>query len=92
LESNEELVRAFAAMAKERGCMPSQLALAWVLAKGEDIIPIPGTKRRKYLEENAMAVDISLSTADIAAIDSLFDQDAIKGQRYLEASMKMLNR
>ena len=91
LERNEALIRAFAAMAEERGCTPSQLALAWVLGKGEDIIPIPGTKRRKYLEENAGAVDISLSTVDMSALDSLFGQDVIKGQRYLEASMKMLN-
>jgi len=92
LADNEAVIRAFAAMASERGCTPSQLALAWVLGKGEDIIPIPGTKRRRYLEENAGAVDISLSAADMSALDSLFDRDSIKGQRYLEASMKMLNQ
>lgn len=91
LESNVAVTRAFAAMAAERHCTPSQLALAWVLAKGEDIIPIPGTKRRKYLEENAKAVDIALSAEDMSVLDAFFDGDAVKGQRYLEASMKMLN-
>jgi len=91
LENNSAVIRAFAAMAAERGCTPSQLALAWVLGKGEDIIPIPGTKRRKYLEENAGAVDIDLSVAEVAAIDGLFAKEAVKGQRYAEASMRMLN-
>jgi aryl-alcohol dehydrogenase-like predicted oxidoreductase len=91
LEKNEAVTRAFAAMAEGKGCTASQLALAWVLGKGEDIIPIPGTKRRKYLEENAKAVELSLSAADMSAIDGLFDRDSISGQRYLETSMKMLN-
>jgi aryl-alcohol dehydrogenase-like predicted oxidoreductase len=91
LEKNEAVMRAFSEMAAGKGCAASQLALAWVLAKGEDIIPIPGTKRRKYLDENAKAVDISLSAADMSAIDGLFGQGAIQGQRYLEVSMKMLN-
>jgi aryl-alcohol dehydrogenase-like predicted oxidoreductase len=92
LEKNEAVTRAFAAMAEERGCTSSQLALAWVLGKGEDIIPIPGTKRRKYLEENAKAVDIGLTPEDLSAIDGLFDGGAVGGERYLEASMRMLNQ
>ena len=61
---------------------PSQLAIAWVLAKGEDLVPIPGTRRPKYLEENAAAVDILLSTAQVAEIDNIFPSDAVSGERY----------
>jgi len=92
LENNQDLIRAFAAIAADKHCTPSQLALAWVLSRGEDLIPIPGTKRRKYLEENAGAADIVLSAADLSAIDGLFSRDAIKGPRYLEGGLKMVNR
>ena len=68
-EANLKLVDTVEGMAKEKGCTPSQLALAWVLAKGEDIVPIPGTKRRKYLEENAAAVEVSLSPDEVRALD-----------------------
>ena len=70
---------------------PAQLALAWVLAQGEDIIPIPGTKKRKYLEENAGAVDVNLSKTDLAAIDELVARYPNTGERYNEGSMKLVN-
>lgn len=92
LEGNQALIRAFAAIAADKQCTPSQLALAWVLSRGEDLIPIPGTKRRKYLEENAGAVDITLSAAERSAIDGLFSREAIKGPRYQEGGLKMVNR
>jgi aryl-alcohol dehydrogenase-like predicted oxidoreductase len=82
-------VRDFAA---DLGCTPGQLALAWVLAQGEDIVPIPGTKRRKYLEENARAVDVALTAAQIAALDAEFPLNAAVGERYPPAMMGALNR
>ena len=69
-----------------------QLALAWVLAKGEDIVPIPGTKRRKYLEENAKAADIRLSKMDIDALEAAMPPDQIVGERYAPAGMQAVNR
>lgn len=74
-----------------RGCTPGQLALAWVLAQGDDIVPIPGTKRRTYLEENVKAVDVKLSREDLAEIDAIFPFGAATGARYVEVGMKMLN-
>ncbi len=82
-------VRQFAA---ELGCTPGQLALAWVLAQGEDIVPIPGTKRRTYLDENARALDVTLSAAHLAALDAAFPPDAAAGERYPAAMMGALNR
>jgi aryl-alcohol dehydrogenase-like predicted oxidoreductase len=79
-------------MAIKKHCKPSQLALAWVLAQGEDIVPIPGTKRRKYLEENASAADIELSAEDLAELDEVFPKDAAAGQRYPEHMMTLINR
>jgi len=90
--NNEDLASGFAALAKGKGCTAAQLALAWVLAQGPDIIPIPGTKRRKYLEENAAAVDISLSAADLQAIADLVAAHPNTGPRYSEASMKMVDK
>ncbi|PYX85651.1 MAG: aldo/keto reductase, partial [Acidobacteria bacterium] len=75
-QKNLDLVRRVEELAIEKGCKPSQLALAWVLAQGEDIVPIPGTKRRKYLEENVKAVDIQLSREDLARIDEVMPQGA----------------
>ena len=69
-----------------------QLALVWVLAQGEDIVPIPGTKRRKYLEENAAAVDVTLGADELAAIDAAFPPDAVAGERYPEAMMALPGR
>ncbi|KLD74724.1 aldo/keto reductase, partial [Xanthomonas hyacinthi DSM 19077] len=81
-------VKTFAA---DKGCTPGQLALAWVLAKGEDIIPIPGTKRRTYLDENAAAVDVVLSAAEVAEIDAIFPPDSAAGERYQANMMGFIN-
>lgn len=91
LENNKKLVAEFAALAAGKQCTPAQLALAWVLAQGEDIIPIPGTRRIKYLEENTAAVDIALSAADLAAIDALVIKYPNLGERYLPGAMKLVN-
>jgi aryl-alcohol dehydrogenase-like predicted oxidoreductase len=89
--NNEGLARDFAALATAKGCTAAQLALAWVLAQGEDIIPIPGTKRRKYLEENAASVDVALSPADLKAVDDLLAAHPDTGNRYGEGAMKLVN-
>jgi len=89
---NLELVEEIAALAREKGCTPSQLALAWVLAQGEDIVPIPGTKHRKYLEENVAALRIVLSAQDLMRIDRALPVGSAAGTRYPEAAMKALNR
>lgn len=91
MENNGKLVSEFAALAKDKNCTPAQLALAWVLAQGEDIIPIPGTKKRKYLQENAGAVDVILSDTDLAAIDDLVSRYPNTGERYSEGAMKLVN-
>ncbi|MHB1301913.1 MAG: aldo/keto reductase [Acidiphilium sp.] len=88
---NLKLVDAVNELAKRKGRTASQLALAWVLAQGDDIVPIPGTKRRKYLDENVGAVDIVLSRDDLAEIDRAMPADAIAGTRYPEAGMKAVN-
>jgi aryl-alcohol dehydrogenase-like predicted oxidoreductase len=79
-------------IAKEKGCTPSQLALAWVLAQGKDIVPIPGTKRVKYLEENAKAVDVRLTTQELERIDRALPPGAAAGMRYPEQGMRTVNR
>ena len=79
-------------LAAKKGILPSQLALAWTLAQGDDIAPIPGTKRRKYLEENVGAVDVTFSIDELAMINALFPPDTAAGARYPEAMMKMVNR
>ncbi len=78
-------------IAFDRGCTPGQLALAWVIAKGDDIVPIPGTKRVKYLEENAGAVDFQLSPSDVAEIDAVFPPDSAAGDRYASNMMGSVN-
>ena len=78
-------------MAKAKGCTPSQLALAWVLAQGDDIVPIPGTKQRKYLEENLAAAGIVLTRDDLARIEASFPKGAATGTRYPAGAMKNLN-
>lgn len=90
-DNNTKLVNGFAAIAADKNCSPAQLALAWVLAQGEDIIPIPGTKKRKYLEENAGALDVELSVTDLATIDELVARYPNTGERYNEGSMKLVN-
>jgi aryl-alcohol dehydrogenase-like predicted oxidoreductase len=92
LKNNVQLVNEFAAIAESKNATPAQLALAWVLAQGEDIIPIPGTKKRKYLEENAKAVDISLSQNDLDAIESLLAKYPAVGQRYGQGAMALVNQ
>ncbi|HEX4463305.1 MAG TPA: aldo/keto reductase [Solirubrobacterales bacterium] len=88
---NLELAKKVQALAARRGCSAGQLALAWVLAQGDDIVPIPGTKRRKYLEENIAAVDIALSAEELDELASVFPAGAAAGLRYPENMMKVLN-
>ena len=86
------LVEQVQALAAAKGVTAGQLALAWVLAQGDYLIPIPGTKQRKYLEENVAALDIKLSTSELQALQAIFPASAVAGQRYAEESMKQLNR
>ena len=79
-------------IAREKRCTPAQLALAWVLARGEDIVPIPGTKRRKYLRENVEALDVMLNADDLKRIDEVAPKDVAAGSRYPEAMMKLLGK
>jgi aryl-alcohol dehydrogenase-like predicted oxidoreductase len=81
-QKNLDIVNKLQQLAKDKGYTASQLALAWVLAKGEDLVPIPGTKRRKYLEENVQAADISLNAEEVAEIDAIFPPDTTAGERY----------
>ena len=90
-QKNLDLVRRVEEIAKEKGCKPSQLALAWVLAQGKDLVPIPGTKRRKYLEENVGALDVKLSQEDLRRIDEVFPPEAAAGGRYPEHMMALVN-
>jgi aryl-alcohol dehydrogenase-like predicted oxidoreductase len=89
---NLALVDKVRAIAERKGCTPSQLALAWVMAQGQDLVPIPGTKRRKYLEENVGAAGITLTREDLAEIDAVFPPQAAVGARYPEAGMASVNR
>jgi len=91
-QKNLDLVRRIGEMAEEKGCTPSQLALAWVLAQGEDMIPIPGSSRRAHLEENLEALEVSLSPEDLARIDEVAPQGVAAGERYPEGGMKVVNR
>jgi aryl-alcohol dehydrogenase-like predicted oxidoreductase len=84
---NLDLVNKLAEIARSKGCTASQLALAWVYAQGNDIIPIPGTKRRKYLEENIAALEIKLSKQELQQIDEVFPAQAVSGDRYTAAMM-----
>ena len=79
-------------IAREKKCAPAQLALAWVLAQGNDIVPMPGTKRRKYLQENIGALDVNLTSNDLANIDELAPHEAVAGARYPDWAMAMVNR
>jgi aryl-alcohol dehydrogenase-like predicted oxidoreductase len=87
-----DLVAQVEQMAREKACTPAQLALAWVLAQGDDIVPIPGTKRRKYLEENAGALNVELTVDDLRRIEAVFPSGAASGQRYPEHMMELVNR
>ncbi|HTK27733.1 MAG TPA: aldo/keto reductase [Pyrinomonadaceae bacterium] len=89
---NLQLVRKVEEIAAQKGVATSQLALAWVLAQGQDIVPIPGTKHRKYLEQNAAATEIILSQEELAEIEDIFPPNAASGARYPEAMMASVNR
>ena len=91
-QRNLALVKRVEEIAREKKCTPAQLALAWVLAQGNDIVPIPGTKRRKYLQENVGALDVALTTKDLAHIDEVAPQDAVAGARYPDWAMATVNR
>ena len=91
-QRNLDLVKRVEEIAREKRCTPAQLALAWVLAQGDDIVPIPGTKRRKYLQENVGAIHVVLTSEDLARIDEVAPKDAFAGSRYPEAMMKLLSR
>jgi aryl-alcohol dehydrogenase-like predicted oxidoreductase len=91
-QKNLALVGEITAIAASKKCRPAQLALAWVLAQGDDIVPIPGTKRRSYLDENLGALNVVLTKKDLARIDRALPQGAAAGGRYPEASMASLNR
>jgi aryl-alcohol dehydrogenase-like predicted oxidoreductase len=90
-QKNLELVRRVEEIAKEKGCKPSQLALAWVLVQDKNIVPIPGTKHRKYLEENVAALEIKLTAKDLQRIDEIFPTGAAAGLRYPEHMMSTVN-
>ncbi len=92
LRENLALADRVAELAEEIGASPAQLALAWVMAKGEDVVPIPGTKRPERLEQNAAAADLALSEAQIAALDDAIAPGAVRGSRYDESGMAMLDR
>jgi aryl-alcohol dehydrogenase-like predicted oxidoreductase len=88
---NLALVDKVKALAADKGCSPAQLALAWVLAQGEDVLAIPGTKKRSRLDENLGALDVALSQDELAAIDAVFPAEAVAGERYAAASMAHVN-
>jgi aryl-alcohol dehydrogenase-like predicted oxidoreductase len=91
-QKNLDLVGRIEEIAREKNCTAAQLALAWVMAQGPDIVPIPGTKRRKYLEENLGALDVKLSDDDLRRIDEVAPAGAAAGTRYPEAMMSAVNR
>lgn len=90
-EKNLELVDRVREMAREKSCTPAQLALAWLLAQGDEIVPIPGTRRAARLDENAGAVEVTLSDSELETVDAVFPPDAATGSRYPEAMMGLLN-
>lgn len=92
LEKNVALVNRVEEIAKEKQCTPAQLALAWVLAQGDGIVPIPGTKRRKYLEQNAAALDVELNKEDLKRIEEIAPRGVAAGLRYPEEAMRGVNR
>ena len=90
-QKNLDLVKKVEDLARQKKCTSSQLALAWVLAQGDDIVPIPGTKRVKYLEENEGALDVKLSADDLAQIEKILPKGAVSGQRYNETMMRLID-
>ncbi|HLM40879.1 MAG TPA: aldo/keto reductase [Microvirga sp.] len=91
-QRNLDLVREIETIAGEKGCTPAQLALAWVLAQGDSIVPIPGTKRRRYLEENLGALEVKLTPEDLERIDRIIPPGAAAGARYAAPAMQLLGR
>ncbi|WP_410788295.1 aldo/keto reductase [Kribbella sp. C-35] len=91
-QRNLDLVAQVQSLAVAKGVTPGQLALAWLLAQGNDVAPIPGTKRRSYLAENLGAVDVSLSADELAALDEAFPPDAVAGQRYTQGGMDLVGK
>jgi aryl-alcohol dehydrogenase-like predicted oxidoreductase len=91
-KKNIELVHEVEGLAREKGCTAAQLALAWVLAQGEDVVPIPGTKRIRYLDENIAALDVKLTGEDLRRLDEILPPGAASGQRYHERGMETVNR
>jgi aryl-alcohol dehydrogenase-like predicted oxidoreductase len=90
-QKNLDLVKEVEEIARDKKCQPSQLALAWVLAQGGDIVPIPGTKRRKYIEENAASVDLELTSEDMRRLNQVFPSGAASGERYPKQMMSLVN-
>src|SRR5579864_1156563 len=90
-KKNLELAAKVAEIAREKSCTPSQLALAWVLAQGDDVVPIPGTKHKKYLEENAGVLNVKLAAADLRRLEEVFPHGAAAGTRYPEQMMHLVN-
>jgi aryl-alcohol dehydrogenase-like predicted oxidoreductase len=92
LQQNLRMLDRLAAIARAKGCTPAQLALAWLLAQGEQVVPIPGTKRRKYLEENVAAVDVRLSRSDLEEIDRAVPRSEVAGERYSPEAFALVDR
>ena len=91
-QRNLDLVERVGEIAREKNCTPAQLALAWVLVQGENVVPIPGTKRREYLRENLGALEVTLNVGDLERIDEVVPAGAASGSRYPEAMMKLLGK
>ena len=92
LEKNQQLADHIKTLATKKGCTSAQLAIAWVLAQGEDIVPIPGTKRVKYLDDNLGAANVTLTKSELEDIDRLFPPGAAEGARYGEVMMSLVNK
>ena len=92
LDKNQLIVNRISEIAERKGIKPGQLALAWVFSKGDDIAPIPGTKRRTYLEENAAAVDVKLTPAEVEELEAAVPESAVAGDRYNEGGMKTIDQ
>jgi len=91
LNRNLSLLEPLDALAAEKGCTQAQIALAWVLSRGEDVVPIPGSRRQQHLEDNVAALDVSLSDADCAALEAVFEIGVTEGTRYPESQMKLMS-
>jgi aryl-alcohol dehydrogenase-like predicted oxidoreductase len=90
-QRNLDLVQKVEEIARQKGCSPAQLALAWLLAQGKDVVPIPGTKQRRYLEENIGALDVQLTASDLQEIEEVAPKGVAAGERYHEAGMRTIN-